>query len=74
MIEKEPSYCCRTVDWFIGFNKNTVLRIFRIKSWHLPNLDGRSRQGAEIRAIQKFPQQKDVGCQVFTCSAHGRSG
>ncbi|MCB1311441.1 MAG: hypothetical protein KDK29_05930 [Sedimentitalea sp.] len=31
MIEKEPSFGYRTVAWLLGFNKNTVQRIFRIK-------------------------------------------
>lgn len=30
MIEKEPSLGYRTVAWLLGFNKNTVQRIFRI--------------------------------------------
>ena len=33
MIEKEPSFGYRTVAWLLGFNKNTVQRIFQIKGW-----------------------------------------
>ena len=29
MIEKEPSFGYRTVAWLLGFNKNTVQRVFR---------------------------------------------
>lgn len=29
MIEKEPSFGYRTVAWLLGFNKNTVQRIFQ---------------------------------------------
>lgn len=35
MIEEEPSFGYRTVAWLLGFNKNTVQRIFQIKGWHL---------------------------------------
>ncbi|SDI97802.1 DDE-type integrase/transposase/recombinase [Alloyangia pacifica] len=31
MIEEEPSFGYRTVAWLLGFNKNTVQRIFQIK-------------------------------------------
>ena len=35
MIEEEPSFGYRTVAWLLGFNKNTVQRIFRIKGWQV---------------------------------------
>ncbi|WP_197703865.1 DDE-type integrase/transposase/recombinase [Cohaesibacter sp. ES.047] len=35
MVEKEPSFGYRTVAWLLGFNKNTVQRIFQIKGWHV---------------------------------------
>jgi putative transposase len=35
MIEKEPSFRYRTVAWLLGFNKNTVQRIFQIKGWQV---------------------------------------
>lgn len=35
MIEKEPSFGYRTVPWPLGFNKNTVQRIFQINCWHV---------------------------------------
>jgi putative transposase len=35
LIEKEPSFGYRTVAWLLGFNKNTVQRIFRIKGWQV---------------------------------------
>ncbi|MCR4157673.1 integrase core domain-containing protein [Kerstersia gyiorum] len=35
MIEESPSFGYRTVAWLLGFNKNTVQRIFQIKGWHL---------------------------------------
>ena len=33
MIEESPSFGYRTVAHLLGFNKNTVQRIFQIKGW-----------------------------------------
>ena len=35
MIESEPSSGYRTVAWLLGFNKNTVQRIFQIRGWQV---------------------------------------
>lgn len=35
MIEEEPSFGYRTVAWLLGFNKNTMQRIFQIKGWQV---------------------------------------
>lgn len=35
LIEEEPSFCYRTVAWLLGFDKNTVQRIFLIKGWQV---------------------------------------
>jgi putative transposase len=35
LIEEEPSFGYRTVAWLLGFNKNTVQRIFQIKGWQV---------------------------------------
>ncbi len=35
LIEAEPSFGYRTVAWLLGFNKNTVQRIFQIKGWQV---------------------------------------
>lgn len=35
MIGKAPSFGYRTVAWLLGFNKNTVRRIFQIKGWQV---------------------------------------
>ena len=32
---EEPSFGYRTVAWLLGFNKNTVQRIFQIKGWQV---------------------------------------
>ncbi|SMG53880.1 hypothetical protein, partial [Paracoccus sp. J56] len=33
LIEEQPSFGYRTVAWLLGFNKNTVQRIFQLKGW-----------------------------------------
>lgn len=35
LIEESPSFGYRTVAWLLGFNKNTVQRIFQIKGWQV---------------------------------------
>ena len=35
MIEANPSFGYRTVAWLLGFNKNTVQRVFQIKGWQV---------------------------------------
>ena len=35
MIEANPSFGYRTVAWLLGFNKNTVQRIFQLRGWQV---------------------------------------
>src|SRR5690625_838858 len=35
MIEENPSFGYRTVAWLLGFNKNTMQRIFQLKGWQV---------------------------------------
>ena len=35
LIEEEPSFGYRTVAWLLGFNKNTVQRVFQLKGWQV---------------------------------------
>ena len=35
MIEQDPSYGYRTVAHLLGFNKNTVQRVFQLKEWQV---------------------------------------
>src|SRR3546814_3191455 len=35
MIEESPSFGYRTVAYLLGFNKNTVRRIFQLKGWQV---------------------------------------
>ncbi|GAA5233034.1 hypothetical protein [Verticiella sediminum] len=35
MIEELPSFGCRTVAHLLGFNKNTVQRVFQLMGWQI---------------------------------------
>lgn len=35
LIEENPSFGYRTVAWLLGFNKNTVQRIFQLRGWQV---------------------------------------
>lgn len=35
MIEENPAFGYRTVAWLLGFNKNTVQRVFQLKGWQV---------------------------------------
>jgi putative transposase len=35
MIQDNPSFGYRTVAWLLGFNKNTVQRLFQLKGWQV---------------------------------------
>ena len=35
LIEENPSFGYRTGAWLLGFNKNTVQRLFQIKGWQV---------------------------------------
>lgn len=37
LIEEEPSFGYLTVAHLLGFNKNTVQRIFQLKGWQVRN-------------------------------------
>lgn len=51
MIEENPSFGYRTVAHLLGFNKNTVQRIFQIKGWQV-----RKRPVGFRPRIQALPQ------------------
>jgi putative transposase len=50
LIEQEPSFGYRTVAWLLGFNKNTVQRIFQLKGWQV-----RKRAVGMRRRIEAVP-------------------
>ena len=59
LIEEEPSFGYRTVAHLLGFNKNTVQRIFQLKGWqvrkraigHRPRIDA-------LPSVAKAPDQR----------------
>jgi hypothetical protein len=52
VIEAEPSFGYRTVANLLGFNKNTVQRIFRIKGWQV-----RKRPVGFLPRIEALPSE-----------------
>ena len=50
MIEENPSFGYRTVAYLLGFNKNTVQRIFQLKGWQV-----RKRPTGARPRIQALP-------------------
>ena len=72
MIEKEPSFGYRTVAWLLGFNKNTVQRIFQIKGWQVRNASARSACGPGSRPCPRSPRPRtNVGRRTFAESGRG---
>jgi putative transposase len=73
MIEKEPSFGYRTVAWLLGFNKNTVQRIFRIKDWQVRKPSIRMRLWIEaVPSVAAAPNERCSSdlCRVWA----GREG
>jgi putative transposase len=59
LIEQEPSFGYRTVAWLLGFNKNTVQRIFQIKGWQVRKraIGARPRVQA-LPSVAKAPNER----------------
>ena len=53
MIEEEPSFGYRTVANLLGFNKNTVQRIFKLKGWQVRKRAIGQVIPPEISGVQK---------------------
>ncbi|MEO1686290.1 MAG: hypothetical protein AAFU61_00110 [Pseudomonadota bacterium] len=49
LIEKEPSFGCRSVARALGFNTNTVPQILRIKGWQIRKRTVGSDLGVEAK-------------------------
>jgi putative transposase len=59
LIEKEPSFGCRTVAWLLGMNKNTVQRIFQIKGWQVRKRPVGSRPRVEAEpSVAAAPNER----------------
>lgn len=73
MIEQEPSFGYRTVAWLLGFNKNTVQRVFQLKGWQVRKRPIGMRPRIEaIPSVAKAPNERwstDM-CRVWA----GRDG
>ena len=73
MIEQEPSFGYRTVAWLLGFNKNTVQRVFQLKGWQVRKRPVGMRPRIEpVPSVAKAPNERwstDM-CRVWA----GRDG
>lgn len=59
MIEENPSFGYRTVAWLLGFNKNTVQRIFQIKGWQVRKRPIGHRPRVEaLKSIAQAPNER----------------
>ena len=69
LIEEEPSFGYRTVAWLLGFNKNTVQRIFRLKGWQVRKRPAGARPRIEaLPSAAEAPNERwstDL-CRVWT--------
>lgn len=59
MIEENPSFGYRTVAYLLGFNKNTVQRIFQIKGWQVRKRPVGSRPRIEaLPSVAQAPNER----------------
>lgn len=59
MIEQEPSFGYRTVAHLLGFNKNTVQRIFQIKGWQVRKRPVGTRPRIEAKpSVAQAPNER----------------
>ena len=63
LIEDEPSFGYRTVAWLLGFNKNTVQRVFQLKGWQV-----RKRPVGARPCIEATPSF-GVSASIAACDA-----
>ncbi|WP_239225137.1 DDE-type integrase/transposase/recombinase, partial [Comamonas aquatica] len=73
MIEENPSFGYRTVAHLLGFNKNTVQRVFQLKGWQVRKRPVGFRPRIQaLPSVAKAPDERwatDL-CRVWT----GRDG
>ncbi len=59
LIEEEPSFGYRTVAHLLGFNKNTVQRIFQLKGWQVrKRAIGHRPRIKVLPSVAKAPDQR----------------
>jgi hypothetical protein len=73
MIESEPSFGYRTVAWLLGFNKNTVQRIFQIKGWQVRKRPIGMRPRIEaVPSVATAPNERPLSAiDTIACRATG---
>lgn len=73
LIEREPSYGYRTVAHLLGFNKNTVQRVFQQRGWQVRKRPTGFRPRVEVKpSVAPAPDHRWATnlCRVWT----GRDG
>lgn len=74
MIEENPSFGYRTIAWLLGFNKNTVQRIFRLKGWQVRKRPVGARPRIEaLPSVAEAPNERSLSalCCANACRAMG---
>ena len=74
MIEENPSFGYRTVAWLLGFNKNTVQRIFQLKGWQVRKRPIGSRPRIEaLPSVAEAPNERSLSSPLRdACRATGQ--
>ena len=73
MIEAEPSFGYRTVAWLLGFNKNTVQRIFQLKGWQVRKRAVGMRPRIEaVSSVATAPNERSLSDIALQCPAGQR--
>ena len=74
MIEENPSFGYRTVAWLLGFNKNTVQRIFQLKGWQVRKRPIGARPRIEaLPSVAETPNERSLSSPLRdACRATGR--
>lgn len=69
MIEQEPSFGYRTVAHLLGFNKNTVQRVFQLKGWQVKKRPVGFRP--RIKALPSISSKPDERWSTDLCRVWG---
>ncbi|ARE40554.1 Mobile element protein [Rhodovulum sp. P5] len=72
MIEENPSFGYRTVAWLLGFNKNTVQRVFQIKGWQVRKRPVGARPRIEALPWLR-PRRTSAGLRTWPVSGPART-
>ena len=73
LIEEEPSFGYRTVAWLLGFNKNTVQRVFQIKGWQVRKRSIGARPRVEaLPSVAERPNERPLSANLLCKSLAGQ--